>query len=1043
MAFVIGKKNDNLKIFLAENEWPGVKRIAGKVAEDIRMVTDTEPEVVTVPDGDVTSYWDSLINVGENVDISKLPSGSVYAGTCGHSNLADRLMKDGKPCADAVRGKREVYLFEVTESGALVIIGSDKRGTIYGLFKISELLGVSPWVWFADVTPAKREEVMLTCDTCHISKEPSVEYRGIFINDEWPSFGYWTFEHFGGFTAKMYEHVFELILRLKGNYLWPAMWTSNFSLDGPGFLNAELADEMGIVMSNSHHEPCLRHSEEWDLVKGDDTPYGSAWNFDKNKEGLTNYWRDGLKRNGHLENIITMGMRGERDSEVLGREATLKENIDYIKEVVKTQNELIKETVNEDLTKVPRMIAIYKEVEKYYNGDDNTEGLRTWDGLDGITCMLCEDNFGNMRGLPHPDEAGRKGGFGMYYHFDYHGGPISYEWINSTTLNKTWEQMSEAYEAGVRKIWIVNTGDLKPQELPISFFMDLAYDYEKWGASNKESATEYLKKWTAEQFGGQHADKIVEILDAYTYINLCRKPEALNPFTYDPFNYGESDRMIALCAKLYKDAEELSREFKDTPLYDAYEQLVGFPARATANLNYMQLCSSKNMAYAKAGRPLANVYAQEVRHALERDEALRDMYHSLSGGKWNSIMLSEHIGFTRWNDEEAMLPTPVSVIGSGKPRMTVSLKNREKWTCGGDWTRKPLCITDFLDPETDSVYIMLENTGGTELEWQAVSDVPWIKLSAEKGKLPVSENHDGYFPTGTDKASIPDMLKSDPVSDEKSVCFIEVTIDRAGMSSDINSVLTGNITASGAMSRVFISVPVIKYPDELLKTCREAGGRRRFVPVISEEMTVKMPRAEELKENELGAVIEASEFDGFTGADEAAGIYVITSPLGKYRSSIKAYPVTKHFDEGKISGAPGEDPAPTVSYNFLAYDETDVEITLITAPSNPIDGTDHLCVGVSCVPGKNAQSGDFEVISTVKSGYRGGEGDCFEWAAGVLDQEHRTVFVKHAAKGDNTLTIRALDPGVVIERILIRQKDTAWSKGYLGKKIMNVPGLTD
>ncbi len=255
-----------------------------------------------------------------------------------------------------------------------MIAGSDKRGTIYGLFHLSELLGVSPWVYFADVLPVKRDTVILTQAVNTVSKEPSVKYRGFFINDEWPSFGSWTFRHFGGFTAEMYDKVFELLLRLKGNYLWPAMWTSSFSLDGPGMANALLADEYGIVMSNSHHEPCLRHSEEWDLVKGEGSPYGTEWNFDRNKKGLTRYWRDGLRRNGRLENIITMGMRGERDSEILGHAATLKENIDYLKEVISTQNQLIRECVDNNLDQVPRMLALYKEVEAYFYGDDKTEG---------------------------------------------------------------------------------------------------------------------------------------------------------------------------------------------------------------------------------------------------------------------------------------------------------------------------------------------------------------------------------------------------------------------------------------------------------------------------------------------------------------------------------------------------------------------------------------------------------------------------------------------------------------------------------------------
>ena len=241
--------------------------------------------------------------------------------------------------------------------------------------------------------------------------------------------------HFGGVNAKMYEGVFELLLRLKGNYLWPAMWASCFAEDGPGLESAELADELGVVMGLSHHEPCLRHGEEYSHVRGKDSIYGDAWSFISNKEGITRFWRDGLKRNGHLENVITVGMRGERDSTILGANATLKDNIDLLRDVLKTQEQLIKEEVNEDLTKVPRMLALYKEVEAYYYGDEKTPGLKEGcDELEDVILMLCDDNHGYLRSLPDEKMRRHPGGFGMYYHFDYHGGPISYEWINSTYL---------------------------------------------------------------------------------------------------------------------------------------------------------------------------------------------------------------------------------------------------------------------------------------------------------------------------------------------------------------------------------------------------------------------------------------------------------------------------------------------------------------------------------------------------------------------------------------------------------------------------------
>lgn len=212
--------------------------------------------------------------------------------------------------------------------------------------------------------------------------------------------------HYGGFTAEMYDLIFETLLRLKGNYLWPAMWTSSFSLDGPGEENARLADCYGIVMSNSHHEPCLRHSEEWDLVRGEDSVYGNEWSYLTNREGLIRYWRDGLLRSGKYENIITIGMRGERDSLMLGEDASLEQNISLLKEIITEQRKLIRECVGEN---EPEMLALYKEVEAYYYGDETTPGLKDWDGLDGVTLMLCEDNYGNMRTLPTEEMRSHRG----------------------------------------------------------------------------------------------------------------------------------------------------------------------------------------------------------------------------------------------------------------------------------------------------------------------------------------------------------------------------------------------------------------------------------------------------------------------------------------------------------------------------------------------------------------------------------------------------------------------------------------------------------
>ena len=381
------RSNASVTYLVSDDDYEGVKRIAKVHTEDFEAVSGIRPLLLirnadTNPADGITAGADGKVRV-------------VIAGTLGHSSLIDRLCISSPQISDGVSGKREVYRMTILTAPAdgideaLVIAGSDKRGTIYGIFKLSELFGVSPWIWWADVKPEPRSELVLPEESLNfISKEPSVRYRGFFINDEWPSFGSWTTGMFGDFNAQMYDKMFQLLLRMKGNYLWPAMWSASFPLDGPGLGNVELADIYGVVMGESHHEPCCRASEEWDKVRGVDTVYGNEWNFYTNREGLLRYWDEALARNSKYETMITIGMRGERDSSMLGDHSSLQQNIDLLKDIITEQNKLIKKNVNEDLSKVPRLLALYKEVESYYYGDENTTGLIDFEELDDVTIML-------------------------------------------------------------------------------------------------------------------------------------------------------------------------------------------------------------------------------------------------------------------------------------------------------------------------------------------------------------------------------------------------------------------------------------------------------------------------------------------------------------------------------------------------------------------------------------------------------------------------------------------------------------------------------
>ena len=709
--------NNSTKIHLiaSKSDTPsGLFKIAQKVAKDLELVTDCSALVGT-----------DLPEAGES-DSSDL---KIIFGIYGESEMLDGILSAEKyqgsvDMDKALKGKRETYVFlPVEEDKTIVIAGSDKRGTIYGLFHISDILGVSPVVNWSNAVPAKRS-LEITDGDRFISKEPSVRYRGFFINDEWPCFGNWCSKHFGGFTAEAYEGVFEMLLRMKGNYLWPAMWSSCFAEDGPGLASAELADELGVVMGLSHHEPCLRHGEEYSHVRGKDSIYGDAWNFRANKEGITRFWRDGLKRNGHLENVITVGMRGERDSKIMGKDATLKDNIDLLRDVLKTQNQLIREEVNSDLEQVPRMLALYKEVEPFYYGDETDEGLKNSEELENVILMLCDDNHGYLRTLPDESMRQHKGGFGMYYHFDYHGEPISYEWINSTYLPEVWEQMTTAYEHGVRDLWIVNVGDLGLNETPLSYFLSLAYDYEKYGINAPNKTLDYLRDWMELQFGAafeaEDLDKLTDIYNRYTRLVHNRRPEHMNENAYS-FERYEAENVLAEIDVIKSAIHELEAKCAEESK-DAFIELISYNVLAGMNLIEMWIYRAYNHYFASIGAVVANDYAEKIKNALDYDAELAEKFQSAADRKWDGFAMAEHIGFKNWNSEENARPILETVIPVKGPTMVAGLTGEKGATSGMEWTKKLLTVNEWRAGKNADEYetrIFVALTGDEKVEFEA------------------------------------------------------------------------------------------------------------------------------------------------------------------------------------------------------------------------------------------------------------------------------------------------------------------------------------
>lgn len=972
--------------FLVEDmAYEGVRRIVYKVGKDVERVFGTMPQIINSL-ARVRSCPEAGGGEKEERYRQERPVNLVLCATLGKSELLKALIREGKLEAEQIEGKWEAYIIRLIKNPfpdvdeALVICGSDKRGTIYGIFGLSEYIGVSPLHFWGDVEPVRRNRLAVGTDIQRVSGEPSVKYRGFFINDEWPCFGNWTFSHFGGFTAEMYEHVFELLLRLKGNYLWPAMWTSSFPLDGPGDLNERLADMYGVVIGYSHHEPCLRASEEWDLVRGEDSVYGNDWNFYTNEEGLTRYWRDGLKRSGKYEHLITLGMRGERDSSILGPEAALKQNIELLKNVITIQRKLIREQVNPDISRVPQVLALYKEVEPYFYGDENTPGLKDWEELSHVICMLCEDNFGYMRTLPSPElleQLKKRGcGFGMYYHLDYHGGPVSYEWILSTPLSLIWEQMCKAYDFGIRDAWIVNVGDLKGNEVALSYFLALAYDFDTWGSGFPNSWEEYIRQWLMRTFPDIDEpvrQKMGRVFKDYVAMNHKRRPEALHEGIYHPCHFLETDNMLAWAEAVERDNKWILEETKkeDEKSAEAYYSMIGYPAGAAVNLLRMHLYAGKNRHYALQGRPVANKYADLVTECIRRDRELGEEFALFRNGKWKGMEQEQHIGFVSWNEDNCRYPVRMQVEPAYKPRMTVSRKDAEEIAFKSYFQPMKILVDDFMYAGCDEVILEIANDGRGELSYEItggaqwlgvtpvrgiVSDIQEVRLSCDRMRLPGERKPDRVFGEETYSA----VLK---ISDSETTVLVEV---RARQISE----LTG----------VFLPVRDVIVMDAHHYAEKHDTGRGRFV-----------------------------ELTGY----------------GKYGYGMKVLPSTAAFAE--------TEDAPSLTYRFYVEKEGEYRAEVLTAPANPaVYGESiHFLMGVRSHD-TEPQNEKKQVVNLLAEDYSAGDPSCEEWCRGVLDQVRRTQAVIYCQKGIMELTISAMDPGLVPERILIYPVQQKLPESYLG-----------
>lgn len=574
-ALLLTGSNDTIRY--GRNEWKGVMMAVENLRNDLRAVTGSDKAPIVV-------------------------------ATMGKSELAKKYARQCK----LLKGKWEKFLI-FTDNGRLVVLGSDKRGTIYGIYELSRQIGVSPWYWMADA-PISRHDKIYVLPGTYTDGEPKVKYRGIFINDEWPSFGGWCSNKFGGINSKAYQHIFELLLRLKANYFWPAMWGSNFNEDDPE--SPRLADEMGIVMGTSHHEPMMRSHREYLKRKEEVGP----WNYATNPDRLDKFFMDGMKRNAKYDNLVTIGMRG--DGDVAMGNGDDAENIKTLGKVIAAQRRIIGEAYGKPASKVPQLWAIFTEVQRYYDAGFTVP--------DDVTLLFCDNNWGYIRRKGTAEERKRKGGLGLYYHIDMNGGPWNDRWVNTTTIPKLREQLHEAYASGIDRIWIINVGDLKPKEVPIDFIMNYAWNPDAIKPGDEQP---WLERFAGSIFGEENAGEVADLIAKYSKYNLLRKPEVQMPGI---FNEHEMLVTSQCWQSLVQRAENLRSKLPEQ-MQDAYYQLVYYPVVASANV-------AEIYNHATMGDSLG------IEAMLQKDAELSSYYNNvMAGGKWKGMMSDNHIGYTQWS----------------------------------------------------------------------------------------------------------------------------------------------------------------------------------------------------------------------------------------------------------------------------------------------------------------------------------------------------------------------------------------------------------
>lgn len=740
-----------------------VTRAVGDLGSDVERVSGVRPAI--------------------KQDVAGLSPIAILIGTLGKSPVIDELVSDGKLDVSGVRGKWESYAVQAVSDPvagvkrALVIAGSDRRGTIYGIYDVSEQLGVSPWYWWADVTPSRSSTVTVE-GALRKQGEPSVKYRGIFINDE-ENFSAWS-------AAKMdngkkvgpetYKRVFELLLRLKANFLWPAMHAASDEFNRYPE-NARNADAYGIVMGSSHPEMLLRNNvKEWEPWAASHSSGGKkpVYDYSVNPDVIFGYWDARVQQNGKYENGYSIGMRGEHDSGLVAANApSTAQKVSLMETIFADQRKILGARVDPDPTKVFQVFTPYKEVLTLYNA-----GLKV---PDDVTILWAEDNHGYLRQIPSAAERGRSGGSGVYYHISYYGDPKSYLWINTTPLTLVREELRKAYDAGANRLWVINVGDLKPSEVGLEFALRFAQRIDDYGEGN---VGDYVTALARRDFGAMYAQEICDIVMKYYQINIARRPEFMSKNVYNLVNYGDEgqrrlDELTSLLARASAISEALPMARRD-----AFYEMVLYPLRASKLTMEKYISAARTDLFAGQGRTLSVTKYRNLASAAY-DSIRSDLKYyndTLAGGKWGGIMNPYNSALPTIEALPALAAAPSPASGSALGVVV------EGQTTGSEATR-----LRFSAYPQDVRFVDVFTKGSAGFNWTASSSQPWIKLGKSSGTVSDEER----IQVSIDWAAVPTGDSSGAITIEGANSSKTIGVDVSNPASPGRAELDGYVEANG------------------------------------------------------------------------------------------------------------------------------------------------------------------------------------------------------------------------------------------------------